>query len=90
LIEVFAEAIDALLYAGIIISQRYLDKKKTAITDNYLYRVDLYLEAKKDNIKLDKSKSNLKEIIEADKDSSQNQKIENEEDILEVFRKDKQ
>ncbi|CAG8807280.1 27837_t:CDS:2, partial [Gigaspora margarita] len=40
--------------------------------------------------KLDNNKLNLKEIIEADKDSSQNQKISNENDILEVFRKDKQ
>ncbi|CAG8808248.1 33574_t:CDS:1, partial [Racocetra persica] len=37
--------------------------------------------------KLDKS--NFKEIIKTDKDSSQNQKIENEENIL-VFQKDKQ
>ncbi|CAG8791024.1 10079_t:CDS:1, partial [Gigaspora rosea] len=37
-----------------------------------------------------KNKSNLKEIIEADEDSPQNQKISDEDDILEVLRKDKQ
>ena len=37
-----------------------------------------------------KSKPNLQEIIEADEDSPQNQRIENEDDILEVFRKNKQ
>ncbi|CAG8804774.1 12518_t:CDS:2, partial [Cetraspora pellucida] len=40
--------------------------------------------------KLDKSKSNLEEIFEADEDSSQDQRIENENNILEVFQKDKQ
>ncbi|CAG8768343.1 37917_t:CDS:2 [Gigaspora margarita] len=40
--------------------------------------------------KTSKSKLNLKEIIEADKDSPQNQRIENKDDILEIFRKDKQ
>ncbi|KAF0520687.1 hypothetical protein F8M41_016162 [Gigaspora margarita] len=40
--------------------------------------------------KIGKSKLNLKEIIEADKDSLQDQRIENKDDILEIFRKDKQ
>ncbi|CAG8795613.1 29455_t:CDS:2 [Gigaspora margarita] len=40
--------------------------------------------------KLDKKKSNLKEFIDADEDSPQNQVISNEDDILEVLRKDKQ
>ncbi|CAG8674684.1 24330_t:CDS:2, partial [Gigaspora rosea] len=40
--------------------------------------------------KIGKSKSKLKEIIEADEDSPQDQRIENEDDILEVFRKNKQ
>ncbi|CAG8561670.1 24650_t:CDS:2 [Gigaspora rosea] len=40
--------------------------------------------------KLNKSKSNLKNIIEADEDSPQDQQIVNEDDILEVLRKDKQ
>ncbi|RIB19513.1 hypothetical protein C2G38_2181617 [Gigaspora rosea] len=37
-----------------------------------------------------KNKLNLKEIIEADEDSPQNQKISDEDDIFEVLRKDKQ
>ncbi|RIB16547.1 hypothetical protein C2G38_2189627 [Gigaspora rosea] len=37
-----------------------------------------------------KNKLNLKEIIEADEDSPQNQKISDEDDILEVLQKDKQ
>ncbi|CAG8483378.1 9082_t:CDS:2 [Gigaspora margarita] len=41
-------------------------------------------------LKLDKSKSNLEEIVEADEDSPQDQRVENEDDILEVLRKDKQ
>ncbi|CAG8694683.1 34068_t:CDS:1, partial [Racocetra persica] len=40
--------------------------------------------------KLDKSKSNLEKIVETDEDSPQDQRIENEDDILEVPRKDKQ
>ncbi|CAG8501710.1 10231_t:CDS:2, partial [Cetraspora pellucida] len=40
--------------------------------------------------KLDKSKSNLEEIVEADEDSPQDQRIENENDILEVVQKHKQ
>ncbi|RIB21754.1 hypothetical protein C2G38_2243739 [Gigaspora rosea] len=40
--------------------------------------------------KLNKSKSNLKNMIEADEDSPQDQQIVNEVDILEVLRKDKQ
>ncbi|CAG8667351.1 4433_t:CDS:2 [Cetraspora pellucida] len=42
------------------------------------------------NNKLDKSKSNLKEFIDTDEESSQNQKILNEDNILEVLQKDKQ
>ncbi|CAG8807257.1 13955_t:CDS:1 [Cetraspora pellucida] len=40
--------------------------------------------------KLDKSKSNLKEFIDTDEESPQNQKILNEDNILKVLRKDKQ
>ncbi|CAG8817343.1 32511_t:CDS:2, partial [Gigaspora margarita] len=40
--------------------------------------------------KLDKKKSNLKEFIDTDEDSPQNQVISNEDDILEVLQKDKQ
>ncbi|RIB13022.1 hypothetical protein C2G38_2327107, partial [Gigaspora rosea] len=40
--------------------------------------------------KLNTKKSNLKEFIDADDDSSQDQKISDEDNILEVLRKDKQ
>ncbi|CAG8612328.1 33644_t:CDS:1, partial [Racocetra persica] len=40
--------------------------------------------------KLDTKKSNLKEFIDADDDSPRDQKILDEDDILEVLRKDKQ
>ncbi|CAG8829181.1 1854_t:CDS:2, partial [Racocetra persica] len=41
-------------------------------------------------LKLDTKKSNLKEFIDADDDSPRDQKISDEDDILEVLRKDKQ
>ncbi|RIB24732.1 hypothetical protein C2G38_2167822 [Gigaspora rosea] len=49
LMGVSAEAIDVLSYAGITISRRHLDREKTAIANDHLYRVASYLEAKKDN-----------------------------------------
>ncbi|RIB30625.1 hypothetical protein C2G38_2321595 [Gigaspora rosea] len=49
LMRVFAEAIDALSYTGKTISRRHLNREKTAIADDYPYRVASYLEAKKDN-----------------------------------------
>ncbi|RIB12444.1 hypothetical protein C2G38_2258030 [Gigaspora rosea] len=49
LMGVSAEAIDALSYAGITISRWHLNREKTAIADDHLYRVASYLEAKKDN-----------------------------------------
>ncbi|CAG8444926.1 4515_t:CDS:2, partial [Scutellospora calospora] len=50
LMGVSAEAIDALSYAGLTISQRHLNREKIAIANNHLYRVASYLEAKKNNI----------------------------------------
>ncbi|RIB26774.1 hypothetical protein C2G38_2029950 [Gigaspora rosea] len=49
LMGVSTEAIDALLYAGITISRRHLDREKSAIADNHPYKVTSYLENKKNN-----------------------------------------
>ncbi|RIB14848.1 hypothetical protein C2G38_2143860 [Gigaspora rosea] len=46
---VSTEAIDALLYAGITISRRHLDREKSAIANNHPYKVTSYLENKKNN-----------------------------------------
>ncbi|CAG8516451.1 5178_t:CDS:2 [Scutellospora calospora] len=59
LMRVSAEAINALLYADLMISRRHLNREKTAIADNHLYREEYKM---KDIILLDFFELSLKEI----------------------------
>ncbi|CAG8561417.1 5637_t:CDS:2 [Cetraspora pellucida] len=49
LMRILINAIDVLSHASIMISQRHFDRKKTTITNNHLFKINSYLESKKNN-----------------------------------------